>query len=210
MNSNLAIVWVVDDDEAVRKALSRLLRASGFEVICCTSGAEYLEQDIPEAAGCVLLDVAMPGISGLDLQDALAKSGCERSIVFITGYGDIPKSVQAMKAGAIDFLAKPFDAEKVLAAVRLAIEKDIQGRAIRNRRSSIEQRIATLTPREREVLEHVISGELNKQIAREIGTVEKTVKVHRARAMSKLGVQSVAELVRVAEQAGIAPVGAGR
>jgi FixJ family two-component response regulator len=149
----------------------------------------------------------MPGISGLDLQDALAISGHERAIVFITGHGDIPKSVRAMKAGAIDFLTKPFDDEKVLAAVRVAIEKDLSSQHIRKQRDSVKQRIATLTPREREVLEHVISGKLNKQIAADLGTGEKTVKVHRGRVMSKLGVESVADLVRIAEQAGISPVG---
>jgi FixJ family two-component response regulator len=207
MTPDSATVYIVDDDAAVRKALTRLLRAAGFNVVCCSSSTEYLQQDDRTVTGCVLLDVAMPGISGLDLQEALAESGCERSIVFITGHGDIPKSVRAMKAGAIDFLTKPFDEEKVLAAVRLGIEKDLQARQLRNQRTSIEQRMATLTPREREVLEHVISGKINKQIAAAIGTVEKTVKVHRARVMAKLEVNSVAELVRVAEQAGITPVG---
>jgi FixJ family two-component response regulator len=207
MNSDAGKVYVVDDDEGVRKALARLLRAAGFEVKCFSSAAEYLEHDDRSVAGCLLLDVAMPGISGLDLQDALAISGHERAIVFITGHGDIPKSVRAMKAGAIDFLTKPFDDEKVLAAVRVAIEKDASARRLRKLRNSAEQRLATLTPREREVLEHVISGKLNKQIAADLGTVEKTVKVHRGRVMSKFGVESVAELVRIAEQAGIAPVG---
>jgi FixJ family two-component response regulator len=205
MISDFDTVYVVDDDEGVRKALTRLLRAAGFEVSCFASAAEYLAQDDRTRAGCLLLDVALPGISGLDLQEALAATGHERSIVFISGHGDIPKTVQAMKAGAIDFLTKPLDDEKLIDAVRFAIEKDHRARHIRAQRESIEQRLATLTQREREVLEHVVSGQLNKQIAAELGTVEKTIKVHRGRVMAKMGVESVAELVRVAEQAGVKP-----
>ena len=155
--------------------------------------------------GAYCLTWRCPEISGLDLQEALATTESERSIVFITGQGDIPKSVQAMKAGAIDFLTKPLDDENLLAAVRLAIEKDHLAQRDRDERQSIEQRLATLTHREREVLEHVVSGELNKQIAAKLGTVEKTIKVHRGRVMAKMGVDSVAELVRVAEQAGVRP-----
>jgi FixJ family two-component response regulator len=201
-------VYIVDDDLAVRKALSRLLRAAGFDVSCHSSAAEYLEQDDRSQAGCLLLDVAMPGITGLDLQNALVSSGNERAIVFLTGHGDIPKSVQAMKAGAIDFLTKPIEDEKLLAAVQIAIEKDGQKRLLRAQQESLEQRIATLTHREREVLEHVVSGQLNKQIAADLGTVEKTIKVHRARVMAKMGATSIADLVRLAEQAGITPASA--
>jgi FixJ family two-component response regulator len=207
MNTDIGIVYVVDDDPAVRKALSRLLRAAGFEVSCHSSAAEYLAQDDRSQAGCLLLDVAMPGISGLDLQNALTASGNERAIVFLTGHGDIPRSVQAMKAGAIDFLTKPIEDEKLLVAVRVAVEKDTRARELRAQRESVERRIATLTQREREVLEHVVSGQLNKQIAADLGTVEKTVKVHRARVMAKMGVTSIAKLVRLAEQAGITPAG---
>jgi FixJ family two-component response regulator len=205
MKINSGLVYVVDDDAGVRKALKRLLSAAGFEVVCYASAAEYLEEDDRSQVGCLLLDVAMPGITGLDLQEALATSGSERSIVFITGQGDVPKSVQAMKAGAVDFLTKPLDDEKLLTAVRTAIEKDRRARLSRDQRQSIEQRLATLTLREREVLEHVVSGQLNKQIAANLGTVEKTIKVHRGRVMAKMGVDSVAELVRVAEQAGVKP-----
>ena len=205
MKTNSGIVYVVDDDAGVRRALKRLLSAAGFEVVCFASATEYLEQDDRSQVGCLLLDVAMPGITGLDLQEALATSGSERSIVFITGQGDVPKSVQAMKAGAVDFLTKPLDDEKLLTAVRTAIEKDRRARLSRDQRQSIEQRLATLTLREREVLEHVVSGQLNKQIAANLGTVEKTIKVHRGRVMAKMGVDSVAELVRVAEQAGVKP-----
>jgi FixJ family two-component response regulator len=207
MTSTPGLVYVVDDDPAVRTALSRLLRSAAFDVSCHASAAEYLEQDDRTKAGCLLLDVAMPGISGLDLQEAMIASGNERAIVFLTGKGDIPKSVQAMKAGAIDFLTKPIDDEKLINAVRLAIEKDVRARQLRTQRESLEGRIATLTHREREVLEHVVSGQLNKQIAADLGTVEKTIKVHRARVMAKMGAASVAELVRIAEQLGIRPTG---
>jgi FixJ family two-component response regulator len=207
MNHESGIVYVVDDDAAVRKGLQRLLQATRFDVRCYASAAEYLQDDDRSRIGCLLLDVAMPGISGLELQEALVASGKDRAIVFLTGHGDIPKSVQAMKAGAVDFLTKPIDDEKLLAAVRVAIEKDTRARELRVQRESVEQRIATLTHREREVFEHVVSGQLNKQIAADLGTVEKTIKVHRARVMAKMGVSSVAELVRLAEQAGITPAG---
>jgi FixJ family two-component response regulator len=207
VNTESNIVFVVDDDPGVRKALARLLRAAGFEVRCFSSSLEFLKQHDRSEAGCVLLDLAMPGLNGLELQQELAASGCERSIVFITGQGDVSQSVRAMKAGAVDFLTKPLEDEELLAAVRLAIARDVQARRERAHRQSIEQRLATLTQREREVLEHVVSGQLNKQIAADLGTVEKTIKVHRARVMAKMGVESVAELVRVAERAGITPVG---
>jgi FixJ family two-component response regulator len=205
MSVNSGIVYVVDDDVGVRKALKRLLTIAGFEVVCFSSATEYLEQDDRSQVGCLLLDVAMPGVTGLDLQEALAVSGNDRSIVFITGQGDIPQSVQAMKAGAVDFLTKPLDDEKLLTAVQIAIEKDRSARLTRAQRQSIEQRLATLTQREREVLEHVVSGQLNKQIAASLGTVEKTIKVHRGRVMAKMGAESVADLVRIAEQAGVKP-----
>jgi FixJ family two-component response regulator len=207
MNADSSTVFVVDDDPGVRKALTRLLRTAGFEVCCYTSASEFLKQHDRNQPGCLLLDLAMPGLNGLELQQALAESGCERSIVFISGQADIPKTVTAMKAGAVDFLTKPVEDEALLAAVRAAIERDIHSRSDRAQRESIEKRLASLTQREREVLEHVVSGQLNKQIAADLGTVEKTIKVHRARVMAKMGVTSVAELVRVAEQAGITPVG---
>jgi FixJ family two-component response regulator len=207
MNNDACMVYVVDDDAGVRKGLKRLLQAAEFEVLCYASAAEYLKEDDRSRVGCLLLDVAMPGISGLELQEALVSSGDDRAIVFLTGHGDIPKSVQAMKAGAVDFLTKPIDDAKLLAAVRVAVEKDTRARELRAQRESVEQRISTLTQREREVLEHVVSGRINKQIASDLGTVEKTIKVHRARVMAKMGVTSVAELVRLAQQAGITPAG---
>jgi FixJ family two-component response regulator len=207
MNTTSSVVFVVDDDPGVRKALTRLLRAAELEVCCFASALDFLKQHDRSQAGCLLLDLALPGLNGLELQEALAASGCERSIVFISGEADIPASVKAMKAGAVDFLTKPFEDEVLLAAIRTAIERDLQSRRARAQRDSIEQRLASLTQREREVLEHVVSGQLNKQIAADLGTVEKTIKVHRARVMSKMRVASVAELVRLAEQAGIMPVG---
>ena len=151
---------------------------------------------------CLVLDVAMPELNGLDLQQTLLASGHELAIILLTGHGDIPMSVKAIKHGAVDFLTKPVSDDDLLQAVRDAIEKDRRQRQARAEVADIQQRLATLTPREREVLEHVISGQLNKQIAADLGTVEKTVKVHRARVMQKMKVQSVAELVRLAERAG--------
>jgi FixJ family two-component response regulator len=188
-------VRVVDDDASVLKSLGRLLRAAGFAVRTFPSSQQFLQQHDPEAPGCVVLDLSMPGLNGLQLQQALARFDAPCPVIFITGYGDVPASVRAMKAGAIDFLLKPFDQAQLLNAVRTAIEKDRSARAARAERSSLGARVAALTPREREVMAHVVAGRLNKQIAAELGTAEKTVKVHRARVMKKMGVTSVAELV---------------
>ena len=195
-------VFVVDDDAAVLKSLSRLLRSAGLAVATFSSPRQFLDRHDPDTPGCLVLDVAMPGLNGLELQQALIASGHELPIIFLTGHGDIPMTVQAMKRGAVDFLTKPVNDENLLKAIRVAIEKDRLQRQARANVTEIQQRLATLTPREREVLQHVISGQLNKQIAADLGTVEKTVKVHRARVMQKMKVQSVAELVRLAERAG--------
>ena len=203
--SGAGTVFVVDDDPAVLKALTRLLVASGREVQAYSSPREFHERHDRAAPGCLVLDVAMPGWNGLDLQRALAAEGAERAVVFITGQGDIPTSVRAMKAGAVDFLTKPFDAERLLAAVDAAIEKDALARRTRAERRRVEERLATLTVREREVLDHVVAGQLNKHIATRLGTVEKTVKVHRGRVMRKMGAVSLIELVRMADLAGIHP-----
>ena len=197
-------VFVVDDDSAVRKGLARLLRSAGLAVTTFASPREFLEQHDPNAPGCLVLDVAMPGLNGLELQQTLIAGGHELAIVFLTGHGDIPMSVQAMKRGAVDFLTKPVNDDDLLAAVRVAIEKDRLHRAERAEVADIQLRLATLTSREREVLQHVISGQLNKQIAADLGTVEKTIKVHRARVLEKMRVHSVAELVHLAERVGIA------
>jgi FixJ family two-component response regulator len=200
-----ATVFVVDDDPAVLKSLSRLLRSAGLGAATFTSAREFLDRHDPSAPGCLLLDVAMPGLNGLELQQALVASGHELPIVFLTGHGDIPMSVQAMKRGAVDFLTKPVLDDDLLQAVRVAIEKDRLQRQTQAEVAEIRQRLAALTPREREVLEHVIAGQLNKQIAYDLGTVEKTIKVHRGQVMKKMRAQSVAELVRLAEQVGIRP-----
>jgi FixJ family two-component response regulator len=196
-------VFVVDDYAPVRKAVSRLLRAAGFAVAAFASAEEFLAQFDPHIPGCLVLDLSMPAVNGLELQRILARKGSVLPIIFLTSHGDIPKSVQAMKRGASDFLTKPVNDEDLLAAIRAAIEKDRALRREQTELSEIRARLATLTPREREVLEHVVTGKLNKQIAGDLGTVEQTVKVHRARVMEKLKVQSVAELVRLTERCGI-------
>src|SRR5213596_865903 len=196
-------VFIVDDEAPVRKALSRLLRAAGFAVAAFASPGEFLAQHDLHKSGCLVLDLDMPAVNGLELQRILARKGSVLPIIFLTGHGDVPKSVQAMKRGAIDFLTKPVNDENLLAAVRAAIEKDRALRREQTELSEIRARLATLTPREREVLEHVVTGKLNKQIAADLGTVQQTVKVHRARVMQKMRVQSVAELVRLTERCGI-------
>jgi FixJ family two-component response regulator len=193
-------VFVVDDYAPVRKSISRLLHAGGFAVAAFASAEEFLEQYDPQIPGCLVLDFAMPTLHGLQLQGILAKAGSLLPIIFLTGHGDIPKSVQAMKHGASDFLTKPVNDEDLLAAVHTAIAKNSARRRKQAELSEIRARLATLTPREREVLEYVVAGKLNKQIAGDLGTVEQTVKVHRARVMEKMKVQSLAELVRLTER----------
>ena len=177
--------------------------AKGLKVAAFDSPREFLGRLDPAAAGCLVLDVAMPGLNGLELQQALAAKGSVLPIVFLTGRGDIPISVEAMKRGAADFLTKPVDDEELLAAIRNAFEKNRASRRAREERAQIEERLARLTAREREVLERVVTGRLNKQIAAELGTVEKTIKVHRAHVMQKMGVRTLAELVRLSGRAGI-------
>ena len=196
-------VFIVDDEAPVRKALSRLLRATGFAVAAFASPGEFLAQHDLHKPGCLVLDLMMPGVNGMELQRALARKGSVLPIIFLTGHGDVPQSVQAMKGGALDFLTKPVNDEQLLAAIRVAIEKDRVARREQAELSKIRERLATLTPREQEVLKHVVTGKLNKQIADDLGVVEKTIKVHRARVMTKMKVQSVAELVRLAERSGI-------
>ncbi len=198
-------VFVIDDDASIRKSLSRLLRSAGYAAETFSSAEEFLRREHYDGAGCILLDVRMPGLSGMDLQEELNKADYHMPIVFITGHGDIPMSVEAMKKGAVDFLTKPFDDEELLRALGAAIEKDRDGRAEYTELHEIRRRIELLTPREDEIFRYVVTGMLNKQIALELGIAEKTVKVHRGRAMEKLGVNSVAELVRLAEKAGIKP-----
>jgi FixJ family two-component response regulator len=196
-------VFIVDDDAGVLKALSRLLRAKGCDTRSFMSPQEFLEHHDTTVPGCAVLDVSMPDFNGLQLQQALTAGGTQRPVIFITGKGDIPTSVRAMKAGAIDFLTKPVSERDLLDAIDRAKQQDAKNRQIQAELTLIQAKIATLTPREREVLAHVVAGRLNKQIAGDLGTVEKTIKVHRSRMMEKLGVRTVADLVRLAEKAGI-------
>jgi FixJ family two-component response regulator len=198
-------VSIVDDDSGVLRAMARLIRSAGYACRAFSSPLEFLEQYDASGPGCVILDVAMEELDGLQLHAALRARGVEHAVIFVTGRGDIPMSVQAMKAGAIDFLTKPVDAKALLAAIERAEGEDAKKQQIHDARASIEANLAKLTPREREVLTHVIAGRLNKQIASDLGTVEKTIKVHRGRMMGKMGVHSVAELVRIAERVGVAP-----
>ena len=198
-------VFLVDDDPAVLRGLSRLLRAAGWLSATFLSATEFLNRLDPAVPGCVVLDVSMPGLDGLALQRMLRDKNCLLPIIFLTGHGDIPTSVRAMKAGAVDFLTKPVRDDDLLNAIRHAVEKDRICRQERAETAVLEGRLATLTPREREVLALVVSGRLNKQVATQLGTAEKTIKVHRARVMEKMGAGSLAELVRLAERAGVAP-----
>jgi FixJ family two-component response regulator len=196
-------VFLVDDDAGVVKALSRLLRAKGYDVRPFASAEEFLEGHDTAVAGCAVFDVAMPGLDGLALQQVFTAGGKQRPVIFLTGKGDIQKSVRAMKAGAVDFLTKPVRDKDLLDAIARAEAQDARTRQTSAEVAAIEAKIATLTPREREVFTHVIAGRLNKQIAGDLGTVEKTIKVHRGRMMEKLGVHTVVDLVRLAEKAGI-------
>lgn len=197
MVTTQACVSVVDDDALVLKSLDRLLQSAGFAVRIFSSGQAFLEHRAEAASGCILIDLSMPGLDGLALQQALVKKGDSRPVVFISGRGSIPSSVEAMKAGAVDFLTKPIDETTLLGAVRVAIDKDRAAREMRAAHAAIEDRLATLTPRELDVLELVVAGRLNKQIGAALGTAEKTVKVHRARMMRKMQVDSLADLVRL-------------
>jgi len=204
-STTAATVFLVDDEEPILKALERLLSGAGFAVQCFLSAEAFLDGHDADVPGCVVLDVAMDGLSGLDLQQKLATSGCHRPIIFLSGRSNIPMSVQAMRAGAVTFLTKPVKGDELLAAVHLAVEKDRAARQFRAELDAIHRQLGTLTARESEVLRQGIAGRLNKQIAWSLGKAEKTIKVHRARMMEKMGVRSVAELVRVSQRAGIEP-----
>jgi FixJ family two-component response regulator len=196
-------VFVIDDDASMRRGLSYLLQSAGYTVEIYSSAEQFLTREHFEGVGCIVLDVQMPGLSGMDLQDELNKADYSMPIVFITGHGDIPTSVRAMKKGAVDFLMKPFDDKELLQAVEKAIERDTYAKAEYGETLDIRKRIELLTPRENEILRYIITGMLNKQIALKLDIAEKTVKVHRGRIMEKLCVDSVAELVRLAAKAGI-------
>lgn len=196
-------VFLVDDDVRIVRALSRLLRGRGYHAAAYTSPQTFLEHHDASLPGCAVLDLSMPGLNGLELQEALTVKGAQRPIIFLTGKGDIPTTVRAMRAGAIDFLTKPVAVQDLVAAIERARESDLRVRQSRAELDSIENKVATLTPRERQVLAEVVSGKLNKQIAYDLGTVEKTIKFHRGSIMKKLGVRMVADLVRLAEKVGI-------
>lgn len=198
------LVVIVDDDAAVRVALDSLFRSIGFATRAFAAPAELLAATLPDAPGCLVLDVRLPGISGLDFQDQLTRLGNGLPIVFMTGHGDIPMSVRAMKAGAVDFLAKPFRDQDMLDAVMSAIEHDRTRRAETAARDELRLRHDTLTPREREVMGHVVTGLMNKQVAGIIGLSEITVKIHRGHVMRKMGARTFADLVRQAQALGLA------
>ena len=198
-------VFLIDDDPSVRKALARLIKSAHYDVQMFPSARDFLDcwQIADKGPACLVLDVRMPGLSGIDLQHELQATGSSLPIIFITGHGNIPMSVQAMKDGAADFLIKPVNDTELLKAIEKALARAQDNVEERQERDGIQRRLKTLTPRELEVMTMVVRGLLNKQIAFELGTVEKTVKVHRARVMKKMEVESLAELVRIAERAGI-------
>jgi len=200
------IVYVVDDDSAVRKGLARLLRSAGHQVTAFASAAEFLARDHHQGVGCIVLDVRMPGVDGLALQANLAAQGVDLPIVFLTGHGDIPMSVKAMKQGAADFLTKPVDEAVLLNAVRQALLRHRSFQTERREAQAVRARVQSLTDRELKVLRWVISGARNKQIAAHLGIAEQTVKIHRGRVMKKLGLSTATELVKACQQAGIEPL----
>ena len=202
MTSDTATIFIVDDDQSVRTALARLMRSAGLHAETFASAKDFLERERPEGPGCMVLDLSMPGSSGLELQQDMAAADIDLPIVFLTGHGNVPSSVKALKSGAADFLEKPVDEDRLLSAIKDAVEQDIRTRRDRDKLSEIQGRVARLTRRELQVFRLVVQGKLNKQAAGELGMSEKTVKVHRARVMQKMEADSLAELVRLAQRAG--------
>ena len=205
-----SLVFAIDDDASVRKGLARLLRSAGYKSEIFESASDFLARRSHSGPSCVIVDVQMPGINGMDLQETLIQHRRAEQLVFITGHGDIPMCAQAMKAGAVDFLRKPFRGDELLQSVQNALVRSAEQRRRSTEKNEARRLLDLLTPREFEVMQYVITGMLNKQIAGELGTAEKTVKVHRGRMMQKLGITSVAELVRLAQKACLAPVASSK
>lgn len=206
MQMDAPVVFVVDDDSTLLRALTRLIAASGLDVQPFNSPAAFLNAHDFRQPGCAVIDVAMPDLDGLQLQEKMIERGSQRPIIFLTGHGDVPTTVRAMKAGAVDFLTKPVDEKVLLSAIAAAIEKDATIRKSEAELDALRHQYASLTLRESQVFAHVVAGRLNKQIAGDLGIVEKTVKVHRAHVMEKMGARSLADLVRIAEHLGIDPL----
>ncbi len=199
------IVFIVDDDDSVRKALTRLINSVGLNVETFASADDFLKRESHNGPACLVLDIRMPGLSGLDLQDELVAAGRTLPIIFVSGHGNIPLSVRAMKAGAVDFIEKPFEDQSLLDAINHSLKKDRQAKLEQAELREIQRRVDSLTPREREVFAHVVSGKLNKQIAFKLGTSERTIKAHRARVMKKMQANTLTDLIRLAEKVGPYP-----
>ncbi len=208
MNKKDSLVILVDDDPSFRRSTERLLRTAGYQIQSFASALEFLHSRRPEVPACLVSDMRMPRLNGLDLQRELARAGWQIPIIFITGHGDVPTSVRAMKAGAVDFLSKPFREKDLLDAIEKALERDRVAREERTRLAEVRRNYQSLTPREREVMGHVVSGLLNKQIAAKLHTVEKTIKFHRGHIMEKMQAESLAALVRMAGELGVFQSGA--
>lgn len=198
-------VYIIDDDLSVRIGLSRMVKTTGINAESFESAEKFLSTDKCKEHGCILLDVHMPEMTGPELQEKLIEAGCSMPIIFLSAHGDVPTTAKTMKNGAVDFLEKPIEREDLMTAIRVSLEQDLENRAKRTEYDSLLERIKTLTPREHEVMTFVITGRLNKQVAAEMDISEETVKIHRGRVMQKLGIVSVAELVRICEKAGIPP-----